>query len=31
MQFETAHELLGLENKVKASKVDLQDIGTTVK
>jgi hypothetical protein len=31
IQLETAHRLLGLENKVKGRKADLMNIGTTVK
>jgi hypothetical protein len=31
MQLETAHRLLGLQNKVKASKVNRMDIGATGK
>lgn len=31
MQFEIAHKVPGLESKVKGRKVDLKDIGTTVK
>lgn len=31
MQFEIADKVPGLESKVKESKVDLKDIGATVK